>query len=137
MEDKVVKGLLKAEKIVLKIKKKVKRNDLDYTIQAVIDSTNPGVVKYAARITPLNEATGPLVFVADSIKELQEKLQYRLENGIDEKDITLKYHEAMVKNLTNTLSYHEQMVEDILKQPDEPKEAEIVSEPNNTTKENA
>lgn len=113
MEDKVIKGLLQAEKLVQKIKKKVKRNDLDYTIQAVIDSTNPSVVKYAVRITPINEATGPLVFVADSVKELQEKLQYRLDNGLDETELQINYHESMVKNIENTLEFHRSRAEEL------------------------
>ncbi len=129
MADKTINGLLKAEKLVNKIKKKVRRNDLDYTIQAVIDSTAPGVVRYALRITPINEALGPMVFVANSIEELHEKLQYRLDNGLETEDIEIAYHEAMVKNLQSTIGFHETRVDELKKQKDEPQEAEIVSEP--------
>lgn len=121
MEDKVVTGLLKAEKLVQKIKKKVKRNDLDYTIQAVVESINIGEVKYAVRITPINESVGPMVFVADSVKELNEKLQYRLDNGLDADDIEINYHESMLKNLSNTFDFHKMRIEQINKLKEEEK----------------
>ena len=113
MEDKITKGLLQAEKLVQKIKKKVKRNDLDYTIQAVVDSTAPSTIRYAVRITPINEAVGPMVFVANSIQELHEKLEYRLENGLDQEDLEVKYHEAMIANLTKSREFHEERVKEL------------------------
>lgn len=118
MEDKVKKGLLEAEKLVQKIKKKVKRNDLDYTIQAVLDSTAPGVVRYAVRVTPINEAVAPMVFVGDTIQELHDKIKFRLDNGLDEKEIELNYHESMIKNIEKTIEFHKARVEE-LKEEDE------------------
>lgn len=116
MEDKVKKSLLEAEKLVQKIKKKVKRNDLDYTIQYVMDSTNPSVLKYALRITPINEALGPITIVADTGKELLEKLQYRLDNGLEENELQIAYHESMVKNLENTIKFHKERAEALKKE---------------------
>lgn len=112
-EDKTTKSLLEAEKLVQKIKNKVKRHDLDYTIQAVIDSTTPNTIRFAVRVTPLNEAVGPIIFVANSGPELLEKLQYRLDNGLDEDELMINYHESMVKNVEKTLKYHQDKIEEL------------------------
>lgn len=108
MEDKTKKSLLEAEKLVMKIKKKVKRNDLDYTVQAVLDSTMPSTVRFAVRITPINEATGPMIFVANTGKELLEKIQYRLDNGLDETEIQKDFHKFTIANINKTIEYHEE-----------------------------
>ena len=44
--------LLKAEKLLIKIRKNLKRNDLDYTLQISMNATQPGKLRYAAQINP-------------------------------------------------------------------------------------
>jgi len=122
MEDKTKKSLLEAEKLVMKIKKKVKRNDLDYTIQAVLDSTMPGQVNFAVRITPINEASAPMIFVARTGKELVEKMNYRLENGLDEVEIQKDYHKFSIANIQKTIEYHEEQLEKLKKLQEEEQE---------------
>lgn len=121
--DEVKKSLLEAEKLVVKIKKKVRRQDLDYTIQYVMDSTNPGVLKYGLIITPINEATGPMKFVASTGKELLEKLKYRLDNGLDQVEMQKDFHKFTIANIKKTIQYHEEQLK-VLEQQEQEEEQE-------------
>lgn len=67
------KGMRQVEKNLLKIMKKIGRNDLGYTVQIAINSNEPTHFDYVAAMTPPAERVKNLTWHGKTIDELIEK----------------------------------------------------------------
>lgn len=70
------KKLLKAEKTIKKIIRKVFKNSLiDYSVQVTVSSLDPGKVKYGVFISSPSRHVQDVTFMFDSFEELDKTLQ--------------------------------------------------------------
>ena len=101
------KELKKARTLVNKIVKNLKRNDLDYTIQASISSIHPDRVVYCAQIESPANGLAPLTWICNSKEELIEKLTLS-EKGLDQKAVEKAYIEAEIKRAKEKQEFFEE-----------------------------
>lgn len=113
--DNIKTTMLKAEKLAIKIKKQLKRYDLDYTIQVSVNSTRPNKISYALQITPPAEGLGPVTFVThDDAKEFLEKIEAQTRK-IDIEFVEIAYHEAQIKSSEHNIELHKNRIEELKK----------------------
>lgn len=109
--------MLELEKNAKKIlRKSLKDNTLDYTIQFTVSSMEPGVVKYACQISSPSRGVEPITFIFDSYKDLEASLK-EAQKEISKKDVELKFHESRVNTYKNKIKQHEARME-TLNDPD-------------------
>lgn len=122
MADTIKNTLFAAEKLAIKIKKKARRNDLDFTVQVSVSSNDPKSVYYAAQITPFAEGIAPQTFIAKSGQELLDKMQAALDGKVSPSDIERAYHESQITHAKRTIEFHEGNIKAIDETPieDEP-----------------
>ena len=113
--------MLKAEKLAVKIKKKVKRNDLDFSVQVSVSSQDPKKIYYALQITPIAEGIAPMTFIDSDADEFIAKIERQLEN-LDPNLIEKEYHKAQITHAKRTITFHEERITEIDKENEEPKE---------------
>ncbi len=112
MQKELEKDLKKIEKVVVKLVNKLKRSDLDYTVQASINSTDRTVVKYAAQITPPAEGLAPITMISLTSEELIDKIKVATKN-IDYEKVEQAYHEAQIQACERTIKGHKERIEEI------------------------
>lgn len=117
MADKTTTDLRNIEKAMVKLRNKMKRIDLDYTVQTSVSSVDPTIVRYAAQLTAPANGLQPLTFIADSADELIEKIK-RTVKKIDHKAVEKAYHAAQIEACNRTIKFHEERLADLDK-PDE------------------
>lgn len=117
MADKITQNLQKIEELVVKLINKQPRKDLDYTVQASVNSTHPKKVTYAVQITPPAEGLAPVTFIKDSVDELCEAIKAATKH-IDYKEIEKAYHKAQIEACKRTIIGHEERIAKL----DEPEE---------------
>lgn len=115
-----VDELQKVEAALVKLRRKMGRADINYTVQVSIASTDPRVVRYAAQMTAPADGLAPVTFIGDSADELVAKIKIAAKN-IDYDAIEVAYHEAQIQSCERTIVGHKERIETI-KNP--PKEAE-------------
>ncbi len=109
-QDKSVSGqLLTLEKLVKRIiRKSLKNNTLDYTVQFSVSNVDtPGKVKYAAMISSPATGVQPITFMADSYQELEETLKGAVD-GINKKDVELTFHQSRINAYNARIKQHEE-----------------------------
>lgn len=104
--------LKKIEKFVLKLRNKMKRADIDYTVQLSRNSADPGKIRYAISMTAPANGLAPVVFIADSSDEIIEQLKASAKK-IDYAAIEIAYHEAQIEACKRTILGHEERIEAI------------------------
>jgi len=109
--------LQKAEKAMVKLRNKVKRADLDYTVQVSINSTEPTVVHYAAQMTAPANGLAPITFVCNTLDELVAKIK-EAQDELNYDNIEKAYHQAQIEACHRTIQGHE----DRIKELDNPQE---------------
>lgn len=124
MVDTIKNTLLEAEKLAVKIKKKAKRNDLDYSIQISVSAADPKTIYYAAQITPMAEGIAPQTFIAKDGDQLLKKMQDALDLKMSASQIEKAYHEAQMKHAERTVAYHKESIEKLDKEENEEGEKE-------------
>lgn len=112
MNDSIKQTMAKAEKLAIKIKKKIKRNDLDYSVQVSMSTSDPGQLYYALQITPVAEGIKPMTFIDKSPTAFIEKIEARLED-IDAEKIEIAYHESQIAHAKRTIEYHEESIKEL------------------------
>lgn len=97
------------EKHVKKIiRKSLKNNTLDYTVQFSVSNVDtPGKVKYAAMISSPANGVQPITFMADSFDELEAVLRAGID-GINKKDVELTFHQSRINSYTARIKQHEE-----------------------------
>lgn len=113
-------NLRKIEKLVVKLRNKMKRADLDYLVQISIDSTQPAHINYAASITSPAKGLAPVAWVKDSAEELIEAVKLATK-GIDYDAIEKAYHEAQIEACKRTILGHEERIKEMEEEAKEAK----------------
>lgn len=113
-------SLRKVEKVVVKLRNKMNRADLNYTVQVSVNSVDPTKLAYAAQITAPAEGLAPVTFISyESMDDLISKIKTATK-GIDYEEIEKAYHAAQIEACQRTIAFHEERVKAI----DNPEEAE-------------
>lgn len=88
------KELRKSRKQIVDLLKKIKRGDLDWTIQVSLNSPEPDVIKYSAWIaSPERNLFEDIIFSETSFEALWERIKKFSENvNVEEMNI-MKYEE--------------------------------------------
>ena len=128
MADNIKQTILKAEKLAIKLKKKLKRNDLDFSIQVSLSSADPGKIYYALQLTPVADGVAPMTFIKSDPDKLIEAIESQLEK-IDTAAVEVAYHEGQINHAKRTITFHQERIDEIKQDGDGIQEAEIVSEP--------
>lgn len=126
MTDTIKKTIYDAEKLAIKFKKKLKRNDVEFNIQISLSSTDPGQIYYALQFTSVADGVAPITFIKKSPEELIAAIEAQLEN-IDTDQVEKTYHESQINHAERTIKFHKERIEEIDKEKDEPREGEVVS----------
>lgn len=124
MTDTIKSTILKAEKLAIKYKKKVKRNDIDFRIQVSLSSADPGVIYYALQFTSLAEGVAPVTFLKANAEEFIEAIEAQLKI-IDDTAVEVAYHEAQIYHAKRNIKFHEERIEEITKGDEDVEEQKV------------
>lgn len=98
--------LQELEKLAKKvIRKSLKDNTLDYTVQFTISSMHPGEVKYAAQISSPAKGVQPITFIFDTFADLKNSLK-EAEEAINEKQVELTFHKSRIQTYESKIDQH-------------------------------
>lgn len=108
----VKEQLLSLEKLVKKvIRKSLKNNTLDYTIQFSVSNVDePGKVKYAAMISSPANGVQPITFMFDNFNDLEKSLK-AAEKGINKKEVELTFHQSRINSYNSRIDQHKLRME--------------------------
>lgn len=99
--------LSKLEKIVKKIlRKSLKNNTLDYTVQISISSIEPSKVKYSAFISSPNKDVQPILFSYDNFEMLEAAL-LEAEKQYNPTTVEIAFHDSRINTYKNKIAQHE------------------------------
>lgn len=102
--------LLELEKLAKKIiRKSLKDNTLDYTVQFTISSLEPGLVKYAAQISSPATGVEPITYVFDSFADLKNSL-VESEKKLNRKLVEIAFHQSRVNTFERKVQAHKQRI---------------------------
>lgn len=127
MKDNIKQTIYEVEKLAIRLKKKAKRNDLDFSVQVSLSTADPGQIYYALQLTPVADGVAPMTFIKKSPEELIEAIKAQLDN-IDEVAIEKAYHEAQIAHAKRTITFHEERIDEITTKDEEPQEGEVVED---------
>lgn len=100
------------KKVQAILRKNLKDNTLDYTVQMSISSLAPGEVKYAAQISSPAKGVQPITFVFKSYKELEDALA-AAETGLDKLQVEKAYHQDRINTYSSLIASHQERVDKI------------------------
>ena len=113
----VAEQLLKLEKLVKRvIRKSLKDNTLDYTVQFTVSSLEPSKVQYAALITSPAKGVQPITFVYDTYDLLEASLK-EAENELNPQKVEIAFHQNRINSYENKIDQHKERVKK-LEDPD-------------------
>lgn len=98
------------------IRKSLKDNTLDYTVQITISSIDPGKLKYACQITSPANGVQPITFIFDDYKTLEESLK-EAQRELNPRKVEVAFHENRINSYKNKIEQHQERV-DKLNDPD-------------------
>lgn len=102
--------LLELEKLAKRvIRKSLKDNTLDYTVQMTMSSLEPGKVKYAAQISSPAKGVQPITFIFDTYEDLKSSLT-EAEKEIDKDKVELIFHQSRVNSLETKIQAHKERI---------------------------
>ena len=125
MTDNIKQTILKAEKLAIKIKKKLNRNDVDFSVQVSLSSADPGKIYYALQLTPLADGTAPITFIKTDADKFIEAIEAQLEN-LDTEAVEVAYHEGQINHAKRTITFHQERIDEIKNEDKEPVEGEVI-----------
>lgn len=100
--------LLKLEKIAKKlIRKSLKNNTLDYTLQITVSSLEPSKLKYAAQISSPEKGVQPITFIFDDYKTLEASLEEAVKE-LNPIKVEEAFHENRINTYKNKIQQHEE-----------------------------
>lgn len=114
--------LKKIEKATVRLRNKIKRADLDYTVQISIASTDPTVLRYAAQLTSPAKGLAPITFISLSVDDLVKKIKEATKH-LNYDEVEIAYHKEQIEACKRTITGHEEAIEAI-KNPETTDEAE-------------
>lgn len=102
--------LVELEKLVKKvIRKSLKDNTLDYTVQMSISSLEPSKVKYAALISSPAKGVQPITFVFDKFEDLKSAL-IMAETEINRDKVEIAFHQDRITSYENKIQQHKERI---------------------------
>lgn len=117
--------LQKIEKAVVKLRNKLKRPDINYTVQISVNSVDPSKVSWAAQLTPPADSLAPITFIDyTSADSLVEQVKATTKN-IDLDKVEIAYHKAQIEACDRTKKAHEERIEAIENPEPEAEEATV------------
>jgi len=101
------------EKIVKKIlRKSLKDNTLDYTVQITTSSLEPGKIKYAAQISAPAKGVQPITFIYDNYEMLKASLE-ESEKELSKKKVEITFHQSRINSYNNKVKQHEERMKQL------------------------
>lgn len=94
------------------IRKSLKDNTLDYTVQISMSSLEPDQIKYAAQISSPAKGVQPITFSFNTFKDLEAALEKSVDE-INREQVELVFHENMVNSLENRIEAHKSRIKQI------------------------
>lgn len=114
--------LLTLEKLVKRIiRKSLKNNTLDYTVQISVSTLEPGKVKYSAMISSPNKDVQPILLSYDNYATLEAALK-EAEKEYNPRTVEIAFHESRINTFKSKIEQHEarkKQLEDPEYDPDE------------------
>lgn len=107
--------LRKIDKEAQKLKRSLKRADLDYTVQISMNSAQPNEIHYALSMTAPAQGLAPIMFINKSSEDLITMIKAAQKN-FDADAVERAYHEAQIKACENTILGHKERLEDMDKE---------------------
>lgn len=105
--------MLKLEKLVKRIlRKSLKDNTLDYTVQITTSSLEPSKIKYAAQISSPTKGVQPITFIFDNYNDLEASLK-EAEKEINKKVVELTFHESRINSYKSKIEQHEARIKEL------------------------
>lgn len=105
--------LLKLEKLAKKIiRKSLKNNTLDYTVQFSVSSLEPNKVKYSAMISSPNKEVQPILFSFDSLALLEGALETAAKN-YNQRAIEIAWNESRMNTHAAKAEAHKKRKEQL------------------------
>lgn len=99
--------LLKLEKLVKRIiRKSLKNNTLDYTVQYSVSSLEPEKVKYSAMISSPNKEVQPILFSFDQYSILEAALK-EAEKSYNPTSVEIAFHDSRINSYKAKIEQHE------------------------------
>lgn len=120
--------LRKLEKHAKKIiRKSLKDNTLDYTVQFSLSSMDPGNIKYACQITSPAQGIQPITFIFDDYKTLEGAL-IEATKELNPTKVEIAFHENRISTYKNNIKQHEERMKVITDPNYDPEEDGIPTE---------
>ena len=112
--------LLELEKLAKKvIRKSLKNNTLDYTVQITVSSLEPSKLKYACQISSPAQGVQPITYIFDNFNDLHNAL-VESEKEIDKKKIELTFHQSRINTYESKIQQHKERI--VILEAGEPEE---------------
>lgn len=118
------KHLKEIEKLIVKIKNKMKRSDLDYTVQFSMSSIEPGKAKYSLQISPPEDNLEPVTFIKNSYEDLRTAASIGSQ-ALDADKVKKSYHLAKAADFRKAAKYHEDKAENYDKKEDSEENSKV------------
>lgn len=100
-------------KYINKIKKNLKNNQVDYTIQISLNSVSPEKIYYSAQIEAPANGLQPLTWIKESKRDLIDALKNTAEGGLNADDVEKAWHMAEITRAKTRIAYHEEAIKEI------------------------
>jgi hypothetical protein len=100
------------ERAIVRLRNKVGRSDLDYTVQVSISSTDPTVLSYAAQMTAPANGLAPVTFIEKTPEELIKKIREATKH-INYDEIEKAYHKAQIEACHRTIQGHQDRITEL------------------------
>ena len=111
--DKTTNDLRRVERAMNKLKRKVKRSDLDYNVQFSVNSVKPSATAYSAQMTPLAVNLRPATFISYvSVDDLVAQIEAFTEH-LDWDKMEEAYHNGQITAAKKTIEGHEEALEEL------------------------
>ena len=111
--DKTTNDLRRVERAMNKLKRKVKRADLDYNVQFSVNSTKPTVTAYSAQMTPLAVNLRPATFISyKSVDDLVAQIE-GFTKDLNWDKMEEAYHIGQINAAEHTIEGHKEALEEL------------------------
>lgn len=105
--------MLELEKLVKKvIRKSLKNNTLDYTVQISVSSLDPGKLQYAAHISSPASGVSQITYIYDTFDLLLAALK-ESEKSFSPEKVEIAFHTNRINMYKNKAAQHEKRVEQL------------------------
>lgn len=109
-KDIFAKELEKVEKVAHKLRNKMKRADIDFTVQVSRNTADPGTTRWALSMTAPANGLSPIVFIAYTAEDLIKQIKASTKT-IDYKAVEIAYHNAQIEACNRTIQGHKERIE--------------------------